>query len=311
MILCCGEALIDMIPTPAAAGGSAYAPHTGGAIFNTAIALGRLGADAGLLSGVSTDGFGEMLIASLKANHVKTDHLIRSDRLTTLAIVHLTDGKAVYSFYDENSAGSAITQADLPALPDDLSALYFGGISLVAEPAASAYEALMAQAKGRATLVLDPNIRPGFITDEPAYRARLARMIAMSDIIKVSDEDLEWIAPQGGTLTDRARQMCEAGPQFVIVTKGDEGATLVSRTAQTDVPAVPTTVVDTVGAGDTFNAGLMVGLERLGLLEKSRLAAAQVEDLRPALTLGAQAAAVTVSRAGANPPWAAELDPMA
>ena len=308
MILCCGEALIDMIPTPVASGGTAYAPHTGGAIFNTAIALGRLGAQAGLLSGVSTDGFGEMLVNSLQANNVGTDHLIRSNRLTTLAIVHLSDGKAVYSFYDENSAGSAITQADLPALPDDLSALYFGGISLVAEPAASAYEALMAQAAGRCTIVLDPNIRPGFITDAPAYRARLARMIAMSDVVKVSDEDLDWITPKGGTLTDRARQICEAGPQFVVVTKGDEGATLVSRTAQTDVPAVPTTVVDTVGAGDTFNAGLMVGLERLGLLEKSRLAAAKIEDLRPALTLGAQAAAVTVSRAGANPPWAAELE---
>jgi fructokinase len=308
MILCCGEALIDMIPTPTASGGMAYAPHTGGAIFNTAIALGRLGADAALLSGVSTDGFGEMLVASLRANNVKTDHLIRSDRLTTLAIVHLTEGKAVYSFYDENSAGSAFAAADMPALPDDLTALYFGGISLVAEPAATAYEALMAQAAGRNTIVLDPNIRPGFITDEPAFRARLVRMIAKSDIVKVSDEDLDWIDQGGGSLTDRARRLCEAGPQFVVVTKGDKGATVVSRTAQLDSPALSAQVVDTVGAGDTFNAGLMLGLDRLGLLNKASLAAAQVPQLRPALTLGARAAAVTVSRAGANPPWASELD---
>ena len=308
MILCCGEALIDMIPTPDASGGTAYAPHTGGAIFNTAIALGRLGADAGLLSGVSTDGFGEMLAAALQANQVKTGCLIRSDRLTTLAIVHLSGGKAVYSFYDENSAGSAITEADMPALPDGITALYFGGISLVAEPAATAYEALMSQAQGTSTIVLDPNIRSGFITDEPAYRARLARMIAKSDIVKVSDEDLDWIAPEGGTLIDRARQMCQTGPQFVVVTKGEHGASVVSRNADADIPAVVTKVADTVGAGDTFNAGMMVGLNRIGLLDKSRLAAAQVEDLRPALTLGARAAAVTVSRTGANPPWAAELD---
>ena len=143
MILCCGEALIDMIPDQAGAGGSAYRPHPGGAVFNTAIALGRLGAPVGLLSGVSTDPFGQQLHDSLARDGVSTELLIRSDRLTTLAMVHLIDGSATYSFYDENSAGRMISTADMPALPDQVSALFFGGISLAAEPGADTYAGLL------------------------------------------------------------------------------------------------------------------------------------------------------------------------
>ncbi|MGR3586821.1 MAG: PfkB family carbohydrate kinase, partial [Pseudooceanicola nanhaiensis] len=130
-ILCCGEALIDMIP-----GGGGYVPHTGGAVFNTAIALGRLGARAGMLTGLSRDMFGAMLEAELAASGVDTELVIRSDRLTTLAFVQRTEGKARYTFYDENSAGRMISADDLPELPEDVGTLFFGGISLVVEPGA-------------------------------------------------------------------------------------------------------------------------------------------------------------------------------
>ena len=154
MILCCGEALIDMIPTPTTAGPDGFVPHAGGAVFNTAIALGRLGAQVGMLSGLSSDMFGRQLVDGLKASHVDVSHLVVSDRPTTLAFVRLVGGHATYDFYDENSAGGMITPGDMPALSAEVSALYFGGISLACEPGADAYADLLARsAEGRAVMI--------------------------------------------------------------------------------------------------------------------------------------------------------------
>ncbi len=190
MILCCGEALIDMIPTPTKSGTSGFVPHSGGAVFNTAIALGRLGVKAGMLTGLSSDMFGQQLIDGLQESGVDASHVIMSDRPTTLAFVRLQDGHATYNFYDENSAGRVATPDDLPGLSPDVSALYFGGISLACEPGANAYAALLAQEGAGRAVMIDPNIRPKFIEDADQYRNRLNRMIALSDIVKVSDEDL-------------------------------------------------------------------------------------------------------------------------
>ena len=307
MILCCGEALIDMIPVEAAGGKTAFVPHPGGAIFNTAIALARLGVETGLLSGVSHDAFGAMLAGTLEDNGVSTAHLIRSERLTTLAMVHLKDSSASYAFYDENSAGRMVTPDDLPSLPDTVDALYFGGISLVAEPAAEAYSALLDRAYRNRVVMIDPNIRTSFIQDVSAYRNRLDRMIRQSDIIKVSDEDLEWLSPDKGSLQQKAKAYLEKGPSVVIVTQGADGATAYFGANSMTVPALPTKVVDTVGAGDTFNAGVLCGLADRGCLSKRALATISGSSMAHALTLGAKVSAITVSRAGANPPWANEL----
>ena len=120
MILCCGEALIDMIPAPTARGQQGFVPHPGGAVFNTAIALGRLGVRTGLLTGLSTDIFGQQLTEALTTSHVDASLAIRSDRPTTLAFVRLVDGHASYSFYDEYSAGRMLTPDDMPVLPADV-----------------------------------------------------------------------------------------------------------------------------------------------------------------------------------------------
>ncbi|MHA6344555.1 carbohydrate kinase family protein [Roseivivax sp. CAU 1761] len=300
MILCCGESLIDMLPRESAAGETAFAPYVGGAVFNTAIALGRLGAPAGYFGGLSTDLFGTMLDAALAASRVETGFAARSDRPTTLAFVTLTDGHARYAFYDENTAGRMLEPADLPALGDDVAALFFGGISLVSEPAADVYAALAAREAGRRVVMIDPNIRPGFIRDPERYRARLAAMLAGADIVKVSDEDMDWLGTAPETLIAE-------GAALVLVTRGAEGVDAVTAAGAERVPARPAEVVDTVGAGDTFNAGLLAGLHRAGLLERGALRATGLADLRPAVALGAAAAAVTVSRAGANPPWDSEL----
>lgn len=308
MILCCGEALIDMIPAPTLAGGEGFVPHAGGAVYNTAIALGRLGARTGLLTGLSSDMFGQQLLDGLKASHVDLAHVIFSARPTTLAFVRLVGGHATYEFYDENSAGRMLQAADLPPVSPEVSALYFGGISLACEPGADAYAALLARAGAGRAVMLDPNIRAGFIQDSARYRARLAAMIAEADIVKVSDEDLNWITPEPLALEEKVAGLLAQGPSLVILTRGGEGATgYLARGEAVHVPALKAEIVDTVGAGDTFNAGVLAKLSELGQLSKSGLAALEGDTLQAVLAYGARVAAITVSRAGANPPWAEEL----
>ncbi|WP_424943137.1 carbohydrate kinase family protein [Aliiroseovarius crassostreae] len=308
MILCCGEALIDMIPEPTRSGDQGFVPHCGGAVFNTAIALGRLGARVGLLTGLSSDLFGRQLVDALNASQVDTRHILTSDRPTTLAFVNLVNGQANYTFYDENSAGRMLTPDHIPPLSDAISTLYFGGISLACEPAADTYLEIAKAQAGTRTIIVDPNIRAGFIADEPRYRARLDRLIALTDVLKVSDEDLNWITPGTASLDEKARALLARGPSCVIVTRGGEGATgYLAGGAKVEAPARPVSVVDTVGAGDTFNAGVLARLSRDGHLSKERIATLPPDAAFEALSFGAAVAAITVSRAGANPPWADEL----
>jgi len=307
MILSCGEALIDMLPRTSTAGEACFAPYAGGAVFNTAIALGRLGARSAFFSGVSTDMLGEILVDSLVASSVDTRFLARSARPTTVAFVKLVDGQASYAFYDEGTAGRMLCEADLPVLPDAVGALFFGGISLVNDPAASTYAALQAREAARRVTMVDPNIRPGFIAgQEAAYRARLDRMLALADIVKLSDEDLFWLEGPGD-LTGLARRILARGPKAVFVTEGAKGARAVTATDVRTRAAQKVAVVDTVGAGDTVNAGILAALDQAGALTKAGVAGLGATALDAALDLGARAAAVTVSRAGANPPWVHEL----
>lgn len=305
MILCCGEALIDMLPDCTKPGETVFVPTVGGAVFNTAIALGRLGVEAGFYSGLSQDFFGDMLRDALQASHVDSTLATIRNRPTTLAFVRLVNGQARYTFYDEKTAGRMLEPADLPQIPDKIQTLFFGGISLVSEPCGSTYEALMQQHSGRITM-LDPNIRPGFVTDEAAYRARLDRMMAQADIVKLSDEDLRWLFGEGD-MQQMAQDVIAKGAAIVFVTKGAKGAWAYTRSQSVFVPARAATVVDTVGAGDTFNAGVLASLSKQGLLGKSTLQAIGKSALTAALTYGNRAAAITVARAGANPPWKKEL----
>ncbi|MCF8511510.1 MAG: carbohydrate kinase [Rhodobacteraceae bacterium] len=307
MILSCGEALIDMLPRIATSGEAAFAPYAGGAVFNTAIALGRLGAPSGFFSGVSTDMLGEILADTLTASQVDTRYLARSGRPTTVAFVKLVDGQATYAFYDEGTAGLMLSADDLPSLPPQVGTLFFGGISLVNDPAASTYETLQArECAGRVTMI-DPNIRPGFIAGKEApYRARIERMIARADIVKLSDEDLHWLLGQGDVQA-LARDILAKGPKVVFITEGAAGARAITARQNRFVAAEKVVVADTVGAGDTFNAGALCALHEAGALPKARLANLTGAELAAALTLGTRAAAVTVSRAGANPPWRSEL----
>ncbi|MCO6187508.1 carbohydrate kinase [Rhizobium sp. L1K21] len=306
MILCCGEALIDMLPRDTTLGEEGYAPYAGGAVFNTAIALGRLGVDTGFFTGLSDDMMGDILRASLDAAHVDYAHCAVSSRPTTLAFVKLVDGSASYAFYDENTAGRMITRDDMPILGDDCEAMHFGAISLIPDPCGDTYETLLRRESAKRVISLDPNIRPGFIKDKDAHMARIRRMAAQSDIVKFSDEDLAWFGMHGDQAT-LAAYWLNAGAKLVVITKGADGADGYTKDFVVSVPGVKTEVVDTVGAGDTFDAGILASLKLQNLLTKKQVATLSQVAVREALSLGAKAAAVTVSRAGANPPWAAEI----
>lgn len=306
MILCCGEALNDMLPRQSKQGEAAFAPYAGGAVFNSAIALGRLGVPTEFFSGLSSDLFGQQIREVLASSNVGSRYADVSARPTTLAFVRLVDGHATYTFYDENTAGRMLSEADLPLLADDIDAMLFGAISLIPEPSGSAYEALMRREHETRVTMLDPNIRPGFIPDKEKHLARMRRMIAMADIVKLSDDDLAWFG-ETGSHDEIAARWLGLGPKLVIITSGAKGADGYTRRHKIAVASQRVDVVDTVGAGDTFNAGVLASLHDQDLLSKPALEGLSVPALRAALSLGAQAAAVTVSRAGANPPWRHEL----
>ena len=306
MILCCGEALIDMIPRRIPGEGEAYLPIAGGAIFNTAIALGRLSEETGFVSALSTDLFGDQLIEALETSSVSSDYCVRSKQPTTLAFVKLNNGQAEYSFFDENSACRSFHVAALPGLPETARALHFGAISLIPEPCGTAFETLLGMHCDRTVISLDPNIRESFIGKPDSHRARILRMIAKSDIVKISDEDLDWIAP-GADKRTAIGQWIEIGTKLVLLTEGAGGVTAFTRTGEIHQSACRVKVVDTIGAGDTFNAGLLSGLNERGVLSKSGLSSLTPENLQHALKKAVRVAAFTVSRAGATPPWVSEL----
>jgi len=306
MIVTCGEALIDMLPREGADGAAVFQPFAGGSVFNVAIALGRLGVPTGFFGGLSTDFFGRTLRDALEKSRVDVSFANISDRPSTLAFVTLIEGQARYAFFDEHSAGRMLTDADLPAFPAALRALHFGSLSLAAEPCGSAYEALMRREHVSRVISLDPNIRPTLIKNRDAHIARIERLVGLADIVKLSEDDLAWLAP-GAAFDGFARAWLERGAKLVIMTRGAEGALARSRRVAVSVPSVKVTVADTIGAGDTFSAALMARLDQHGLLTKSAVAGLNESRVTDALAYAAKAASITCSRSGADPPWLREL----
>jgi len=256
MILCCGEALIDCLPRKTAEGADGFQPVNGGSVYNTAIALGRLGEKVGLFAGISTDFFGDSLRAGLAASHVSPKYLRLKDKHTTLAMVMLVDGHARYSFIDADSAGRHLTKADLPKLPKSVTALHFGSISLIPEPCGSTYETLMKRMSKQAVISLDPNIRPTLIKEKKKHITRLNRLIALADIMKISDEDVKWLT--GSSNFEKvATAWLKKGAKVVAITKGGEGCMVFTKRFAFEAWAPKVNVADTVGAGDTFTAGLL------------------------------------------------------
>ncbi|MGW0423768.1 carbohydrate kinase family protein [Streptomyces sp. NPDC003015] len=300
MIVVAGEALIDLVPqgTGALAG---LKPALGGGPYNTAVALGRLGSPTAFCSRISYDAFGEALLDGLQEAGVDVSAVQRGTEPTTLAVATVdTNGSAAYSFYVDGTADRLFAApAELPA---GTRAVSFGTCSLVLEPGASAYEELLRTAAAQGVFTaLDPNIRAGLIPDADAYRARFKSWLPSVSLLKLSEEDARWL---GGT----PREWLAAGPSAVLVTQGGDGLTVFTRDgAVLPVPGEKVDVVDTIGAGDTVNAALLHGLATLDALSPEAVAGLGVEDWARLLRFAARAAAITCSRAGAQPPYASEL----
>lgn len=251
---------------------------------------------------ISHDAYGALLLGPLAAAKVETSLCPRSDRPTALARIYLNLGDASYRFDDENSAGRMFSPAQLPPLPPDCRALLIGGISLAAEPCGSTVERFATSAARQGMpLMLDPNIRPQAIQNGQEYRDRLDRLLALSHLVKLSAEDAAWLAP-GLAPEETAGQILARGPGIVVLTCGAQGALALTRRHRLHAAAVPATVADSIGAGDSFNAGFLASLLRSDVLNAPDSAA-----LTAALALATKAAAITVSRPGADPPWAEEL----
>ncbi|MEU8453575.1 carbohydrate kinase family protein [Streptomyces griseoaurantiacus] len=304
MIVVAGEALIDLVPQGAGAL-AALTPALGGGPYNTAVALGRLGSPTAFCSRVSRDPFGEALLERLLESGVDVSAVQRGPEPTSLAVATLDEGgSAAYSFYVEGTADRLFTVPQ--GLPEGTRAVSFGTCSLVLEPGASAYEELLREASGRGLFTaLDPNVRTGLIADPDAYRARFRSWLPSVTLLKLSAEDAEWL---GGT----PREWLEAGPAAVVVTHGGDGLTaFVREPGGVDsvyvAPGEKVDVVDTIGAGDTVNAALLHGLAARDALSTAALTGLGPEGWQRLLRFAARAAAVTCSRAGAEPPYAAEL----
>jgi len=310
MIVCCGEALIDFMPI-SAEGAPAFRPFPGGSPFNVAIGLGRLGAPAGFLSRISTDFFGDLLMQTLGENRVDARYVKRAADPTMLAFVtHRPDGEPQYAFFANGAADRCITEHDLPAsFADDVACLHLGlgAISTQAEPAATTFEALLKRESKRRVIAFDPNVRPNLIKDRETARARLESWISLCDIVKVSRVDLNWLYP-GRSAEDSAAAWRDLGPKLVVMTLGADGAMALLDGSKIAVPGRKIGVVDTVGAGDSFHSALLAGLNEHGLLTRDRLAKLDVGVLKILLDRAVAAAAITCSRAGANPPTKRELE---
>ena len=310
MILVCGEALIDLFvdaPVDKAMPARAVA---GGSPFNVAIGLARLGVRSAFLGGISRDRFGTFLADTLAGEGVDDRYLVRTDRLSTISVVATArDGQPSYAFHGEGAADRSLHPGDLPAtLPDDIRALTFGSYTMVVEPVGTTLAALAQREHGRRVISVDPNLRPSVVGDMQVWASAAERFYRTATIIKASDEDIR--VAWGGRLSiaDAAAYWLNCGARLVVVTEGMKGATAFSAAGHVSVPGRAVVVRDTVGAGDTFHAALLAQLARTDRLDPQTIAALEPSAIRDLLAYATAAAAITVSRSGADLPTAAEVD---
>ncbi len=294
-----GEALVDVVRQP----DGTQTAHPGGSPANVAFGLARLGRTAELLTSLGDDAYGAMVRAHVESSGATVALSHAAPRTSVATAILDAQGAATYEFELEWALPENPATAPHPIV------VHTGSIAAVLEPGASTVERLVASAKDQSTVTYDPNVRPSLMGDRALAQATIERLVALADVVKVSDEDLEWLFPAVSP-ADAAARWLAMGPALVVVTLGSEGALAACESGILTVPSVPVKVADTVGAGDSFMSGLIDGLWTKGLLGAQHKAALRAIDLATVgviLDRCARIAGITVSRSGANPPTRAEL----
>ena len=310
MFLSCGDALFDVFAEPDAdVSRIRLNAVVGGSPLNVALGLARLGHATGFFTKVSSDLFGTRLRAFMERETIGQQFLIPTDRNTTLAVVALSKaGSATYSFYIDGTADRSIEPSEVPSsLPDEVEVIHVASYSTVTEPTASALVKLVEQEKHRRFISYDPNIRASIEPDLDLWRAKVAELGPSAALIKASDEDLSQLYP-GKSLENVLADWLSAGASLAVVTCGEKGAiALTAKGASAAVPGLKVHVVDTVGAGDTFQAATLAKLKEDGALSRAALEAFDETGLQALLGFAIRAAAVTCARRGADLPRRADL----
>ncbi len=309
VILVGGENLVDLFQTEQGDGLS-YQAKPGGSPFNCAMAIGRQRARVGYLTPVSKDNLGQLLAATLEGSGV--DLLAaRHEEPTSLAVVSLNDGVPSYQFYRENTAERMVTLEGLTSItPEAVQAFYVGSLALTGGEDADAWAEYYCVMKAKGVFTaLDPNIRPAFIHDRSRYIARLNRVLMQTDLLKLSDEDLEWLFPDENVADAASKLMKRTTAKLLVVTLGGEGAFALANGCKVTIKSAPVlNLRDTVGAGDTFMATLLAYLSRHNALKPDALADMNVEKIERLLKWAACAAALNCEKDGCNPPTLEELE---
>jgi fructokinase len=325
LVTCMGESLIDFVPLnateqnvskadagdgkPKSAVSTDFRMYSGGSILNVAVGLARLGHHVAFAGKIAEDYFGHHLLQTLKTEGVDTRFVSTAEAQTALAFVAKEEGEPVYSFYGDGTADTLLTVDDISeSLYQETSILHVGSISLLRGTTPTTVLETFERLKGHALLSLDPNIRAGMIHDEPVYRALLQHLIALTDILKLSNVDLAWLMPKA-SMEEALLYLSGLGPALVIITQGEKGVLARSGSTGTiQTAAFPITMIDTVGAGDTFCAGVLARLADEFILSRVKVLALTEQELQAVISFASAAAALNCMREGANPPHRSEVE---
>jgi fructokinase len=308
MLLSCGDALVDFLPVKSIDGRDAAIPVAGGSCLNIAIGMARLGAPAGFVGGISTDLFGRMIADHALASQVDLRYATRSDHQTTLAFVRTVAGEPQYAFYDEGTASKNWIYQPNSIHFGEVEAIHVGSTTLTDEKGAAQAFAMVEDARGSVTISFDPNCRPNLVKQKARYVDWMDAFASTADIVRMSDIDFEFLYG-GSDYAGKAKSLIEAGAGLVVVTRGIKGAQAWhGRAGAVEVQAPAINVVDSIGAGDSFQAALLFALRAIGRIETGPLTQMNSNELCRALSFASVCAAFTCGRAGADPPRQSDVD---
>ena len=307
MLLSCGDALIDFLPVKSVDGRDALVPVAGGSCLNIAVGMARLGAPAGFVGGISTDLFGRMIADHALASQVELRYATRSEHQTTLAFVRTVAGEPQYAFYDEGTASRnwIYRRGCIPF--DQIEAIHVGSTTLADDNGAAQALAMVEDARGSVTISFDPNCRPKLVKHKARYVEQMDAYAAAADILRMSDVDFEFLYG-GSDHAGKAKSLIKAGASLVVVTRGIKGAQAWHREAgAVEVQAPTVDVLDTIGAGDSFQAALLFALRAIERIGRQALGRMNSDELARVLSFASSCAAFTCGRAGADPPRRSEV----